>query len=547
MSTDLQTQIRNLAQEVERSHDPVTVEEIRLRIGARDDTEPLVGPAHRVGALPIPRGPWPAVIAAVVVILLVGALALMLPSAETPPPADSLPPPLDGEQILYTTSAVPGGFVLQDMRTIAGSYLLFLRQVEGNWIPTDGGFAIHGIEGRPFGMPQDPDGYIDGILEAVPGSREVEVAGRRAVVFETEFSQSDLTTSLIWVLGLDDQGGPFEVAAVGMGRDEVLAVAGGVHRAAVEDFRALESEITWDVRIGAPHNGFVYSPPARVSGLADQVDVALGVDLLYSRLAGAGGEATVVTTEDGEIVDTFGEAIRSTSGALYLHVPQDDLDAVLRAYPGIAELSPRQREARIDEYLEQIRGPVLSEDPYVIQAMSGPQPLFDTSALGVELPVVAATSDDILPQSMFEWPSSEQPAATEDRPVIVLGTVGQPNSNAAAVTILVWFTKTGTICSGTASDGGIGSGCGFEVLSRFGHAGGSYEETDDGVVSGEVSYVVPLETSVVQVVTPSGTFWQRPSGGYGVVPFGDTVGRPTSIVAYDADGDEIGDWSVASD
>jgi hypothetical protein len=51
---------------------------------------------------------------------------------------------------------------------------------------------------------------------------------------------------------------------------------------------------------------------------------------------------------------------------------------------------------------------------------------------------------------------------------------------------------------------------------------------------------------VVQIVTPSQSYWQRPLGGYGVVPFGDTVDRPTSIVAYDAEHNELGSWNLGS-
>ena len=547
MSTGLQTQIRRLAEHVDSAQDPVTVEEVRLMVEARDDTEPLVGPAPRVRGLDLPRSPWPALIAAVVVILLFGALAFLLPSDEPPPPADPVPPPFQSEQGFYTTSAVPDGFVLQDVWTIGESRVLFLREFEDTWIPSDGGFAIHGIFGRPFGLPEDPNGFLDGTLEAVPGSTEVEVDGRRGILFEMQFSQDGLIAPLIWVLGLDDQGGAYEVTAIGMSRDEVLAVAGGVQRLSGEDFLALGSDITWDVQVGAPHRAFAHTPSARVTDLAEDVDVAVGVDLLFSRLASAGGESTVVTTQDGEIVETFGQAIRSTSAALYLQVPEAGLDAALSAYPGSARLSPHQSGARFDRYAAQIRGAVLSEDPYVIQAKSGPEPRFDTSELGEELPLVPATSVDVVPLHLLSGSFGEEAAEVEERPVIVMGTARQPDSDHPAVTTLVWTTESGVTCEGTASDDGMGSACGFEIMSRFGLGGGSTTESDEGVIlSGDVGYTVPLETSVVQIVTPSRTYWQRPLGGYGAVPFGDTVDRPTSISAYDAEGNEIGEWVVGT-
>lgn len=546
MSTDLQTQIRHLAGLLDAGQDPVTADDVRRLVEGRDDTEPFVGPVPSVRGLWLSRRPWPAVVAALVVLLLFGALAWILPSGEPVPPADSFPPPSQSESGFYTTSAVPDGFVLQDTKTLGESSLLFLREFEDTWIPSDGGLAIHGIRGRPFGLPEDPDDYLDETLARVPGSTEVDVAGRRGILFETQFSQGELTAPLIWVLAIDDQGGLFEVVAAGLSRGEVLAVADGVQRISVEDFVELGPQIKWDVRVSMVLSGFEFSPPSRVTELADDVDAALGVDLLLSRLAYAGGESTVITTQDGEIVDSFGQAIRASSAALYLDVPAGGEDAVVRAYPGHADLSPARREARIDGYVEQLRGgQVLSEAPYVIQAARGPEPTFDPSQLGEELPLVPETSTDALPEFMFEGPADERAAATENRPVIILGTASQPNSDASPVTILVYFTETGVICVGTATDNGMGTGCGFEIDSHFGDGGGSTEESSEGV-TGEVNYIVPLETSIVQIATESQNYWQRPIGGYGVVPFGNTVERPTNITAFDADGNEIGSWPLES-
>lgn len=546
MSTDLQTQIRHLARHVESSQVPVTVDEVRLLVEGRDDTEPLVGPGPRVRGVDLPRSPWPAVVAAVVVLLLFGVFAWVFPG-DSVPPADTAPPPFERDPGYYATSEVPVGFVLQDMNTLGVSRVLFLREFEDTWIPSDGGFTITGVFGRPAGLSQDPDDYLGETLEAVPGSTRIEVAGRSGVLFETEFSQDGLTAPIIWVLGMDGEGGVFEVAAVGMRREEVLAVADGVHRVSVDDFLSLGSQITWDVRIDVQQDGFAYSPPSRVTDLADEVDVALGVDLLLSRLAGAGQEGTVITTEDGEIVESFGRAIRSTSADLYLEVPDGGEDAILSAYPGSAELAPQRRDARVDRYVEQVQvGSVLSEDPYVIQAAPSPEPRFDTSELGDELPLVPATSIDVLPDFMFSGPPADRAAATPARPVIIIGTAHQPASASPPVTVLVWFTETGVTCEGTASDDGMGSGCGFEIMSRFGLGGPSTLEEDGVLISGEVIYTVPVETSVVQIVTASRSYWQRPTGGYGVVSFGDTIEQPTVIVAFDVDGNEIGEWVVGT-
>lgn len=544
MSTDLKIQIREYAARVESGQTPVTVDEVRLLIEERDGTDPVVGwrPSRRRTSM---RRPWSALVAAVVLLLLFGALALVLPPGEPVPPADSLPPPLE-QSGYYTTSAVPDGFVLQDVYAFGGGAFVYLPISDGTWIPADGGLAVHGVPGRPFGVPEDPDGYLDATLEAVPGSTEVDIAGRRGILHEVEFRQDDLTTSLIWVLGADDRGGVFEVVAVGMSREAVVAVAEGVRRVSFDEFVTLGEELTWDVRVGVNHSGFGYSPPSRVTDLADEVDVAVGVDLLFSRLASAGEESTVITTDDGEIVETMGQTLRSTSAALYLRVSPEGEDAVLAAYPGSADLSPARRGARIDWYVDQISaGVVLSEDPYVIQAPPGPEPSFDVSGLGEELALVPATSADVVPDSLFERTvgivGNDVAVATRDRPVVVVGTVVQPDSDRTPeTTALIWFSASGFACDGSVSDGGFGSSCGYDVLVHFGQSGESY--SSEGI--GEISYTVPLETAVVQIVTESQSFWQRPVAGYGLVPYGDTVERPTELIAFNAAGDEIGRWDV---
>jgi hypothetical protein len=91
-----------------------------------------------------------------------------------------------------------------------------------------------------------------------------------------------------------------------------------------------------------------------------------------------------------------------------------------------------------------------------------------------------------------------------------MGTTRQPDSDGSEVTALVWFTGTGITCEGTGSDEGVGSACGFEILSHFGLGEGSTTESEGhDLISGDANYVVPLETSVVQIITESQTYWQR--------------------------------------
>jgi hypothetical protein len=144
----------------------------------------------------------------------------------------------------------------------------------------------------------------------------------------------------------------------------------------------------------------------------------------------------------------------------------------------------------------------------------------------------------VLPESFFDDEIfGARPAATEDLPVVVIGSVVQPDSDAPSVAGLLWFTDTGTPCLSAGDAESMGSGCGFELQTQFGVGG----ESNMGTYN-HVHYEVPLDTAVVQIVTATQDYWQRPIAGFGLVTFGDTVGRPTTIIAYDAEGNEIGRW-----
>jgi hypothetical protein len=89
----------------------------------------------------------------------------------------------------------------------------------------------------------------------------------------------------------------------------------------------------------------------------------------------------------------------------------------------------------------------------------------------------------------------------------------------------------------------MGTGCGFTPpLAQLGVTGESSLVGDDGFANGEITYNVPLETSVVQAIAGSETFWQRPIGGSGLFFYGGSIPKASTIIAYDAEGNEIGRW-----
>lgn len=553
MSTDLKRQIREYAALVDDGQEPVTIEEVRLRLDRRDETEPVVGLRPSVERrLPV-RRPWPAVVAAVVILVIFGVFVFVSPW-DDPPPADTLPDPMDRETGYYVPSDVPDGFVLQDVEVrqfIGGSSLTYLRGDDTFWRPDDGGFRIAEPFGSPLGLPEDSEEYLSEIVAANPGSSEVEVGGRPGVIHESEYVDGPVNTSLVSLVVVDDQGGVYQITASGMSREDVLSVAEGVGRVSLEEYVDLGFELDWDLMVSDFHEGYDYGVPQQIEDLATDVDVVLGMDVFRrSRFARSGSEGTtVITTEDGSVVESEEGPRVSRSVNLYIEAGDFDVRTVTSRledrFPA-PTFSPQVIETLTDQYIQEVRGgAVLAEDPYVIQAPTGPEPQFDPSDLGEELPLEPARSPDVIPESLFWGRLASVPVANEERPVVVIGTVSQPGSDAEPVTMLLWFTEVPGVNNGLATDESIGSGGGSYPLDRYGIGARGYTETEGSPdVIGEMAYSVPLETSVVQILTGSNSYWQRPAGGYGAVSWGDTINEPTTFIALDAEGAQIGEWEV---
>ncbi|MFP4553061.1 MAG: hypothetical protein ACLFRT_04315 [Actinomycetota bacterium] len=549
--TDLKTQIREYAAVVEREQEQITVEEVSLRCERRDGTDPVVGLSPSIERRFSVQRRWPALAAAVILLIIFGVFALVFPG-DDPPPADTLPDPMDRETGYYVPSEVPEGFVLQDMSASEfNRELVYLRETSGEWLPGDGGFHVGDPFMSPAGSPEDLESYLTDIVESNPGAARVEVGGRQGVIHEAEYADGPVATTLVSLVVVDDEGGVFEILALGMGRDEVLSIGEGVERVSDEEFLGLGPNLEWEFRMTDRHDGFAYEVPDEVEAQARGLEIALGLDVFVrsSIVRPVSNEAPVVTTEDGSIVEPEERSWSSSSVSLYLDVPDDEVLPVFEALRDEPiTVSPEVADEMTDRYVEEVRdGVVLSEDPYVIQAPRGPEPQFDTAALGEEMPLVPAESADVLPEMMFGGPrpgprSRSEPLATEDRPVIVIGTATHQPSGAEPLTAILWFGEWGGVNFSETRGSGYGSGGGNFPLQRFGIIG---ESRSSRFAVSDLSYSVPLETAVVQFIIDEGTFWQRPTAGYGVISQKYTEDpRPTSIIAYDAEGNQIGEREV---
>jgi hypothetical protein len=174
-------------------------------------------------------------------------------------------------------------------------------------------------------------------------------------------TQDDVTPNQVSVLEADGVGGFFEVTAVGMSRDEVLAVAEGVQRVSVEDFLDLGSEISWDLQTAVMHDSFAYQIPSFVEGIASKSRWRLG--LTYS---GPGSSASPTNRRWSQLKTVRSSKSdngpqKSSLGILYLTVPEDTIDdAVLTLdnEPSIlgVTLSPEHSQQRITKVRRFRRG-----------------------------------------------------------------------------------------------------------------------------------------------------------------------------------------------
>lgn len=444
---------------------------------------------------------------------------------------------------------VPDGFVLQDMAASEfNRELFYLRETSSAWLPGDGAIQVGDPFISPAGLPEHPEEFLTDIVEANPGATQVEVGGRQGVIYEVEYVDGPVDTTLVSLVVVDQRGGVFEIGASGMTQEEVLSIGERVERVSVGEFVDLGSDLEWDFRMSDRHDSFEYEMPADIESLAGSVDIALGLDVLArTRLARSDGtQGPVVTTADGSIVETEQRSWNSSSVSIYLDVPDEDVEEmydILRQERVTA--SPAVADELTDRYIKKVKdGVVLSQDPYVVQAPRGPEPQFDTSSLGVEMPFEPADSTDVLPETMSGGLGPE-PLATEDRPLIVIGTATRQPAGAEPLTAVLWFSELGGVNLGETRGGsGLGSSGGTLPLQRYGIIG---EHRSSRFAVSDLSYSVPLETAVVQFITDEGTFWQRPIAGYGVISQKYTEDpRPTSLIAFDAEGNQIGEWEVPS-
>ncbi len=505
------------------------------------------------------RRRWVVAVATALAILVVGIGSVLVLNRLTGPA--EVEPAAPGTEEASTTTVGPRvestGFFVAD--TAPDEYVLFeasahIRQGgtvtyvrdtgEVPWRPGDGGFRVTSLprllNRQADAGPQDGRVGAERVMEGARALQDVEelrIGSWPALLRESSLTQGGGQITHWSLLVHDGAGGMFEVSAVGMTRDEVLSVAQGVRMASFAELEVAAWSVSWTHQAFVPHDEFAYVIPDVISEVGRDVRVALGTDLLAPRLAYTAGEPGPPALESTVGIVTFTVKDGLEDGTVAALVSED---------PGVLglTLSAKSEQRYIDRFVEAMnQGAVLSDVPRVVQAPPGPEPAFDPSTLGQEAPLVALESMDVALDTMLasgEESFAVEPAiATADRPIVAVGTLDPPG-NLSQTSYLIWFTEPDDVCEAVVWPTGSGSGCGGPV------AGTSYGATGSGSEGGQttISYSVPPETSVVQFVTRDGDYWQRPNTGHGLFSWGRDVLRPTEMVAYAADGSELGRWKI---
>lgn len=547
MSMDLATQIRQYAQQVDADQEPLTVGEVMDRYADRSSVRAL--PPQE----PDRRRFWVAAAVAAVVVLAFGLVAWLLRSENPYPAVDSFPAPVieQTESAYMAPAFVPEGFELVLADAEPGLYwmsnLMYRRQTgDSVWTPEDGAFSITTRAAGVSDLPGDPgtdelasalDERLDQVLNLVPGAVELEVSGQRAILYETPLDETGFAASQVSLL-IDHGGGASTwIIAAGMTGDDVVAIAETLEQVPLADLRNMALTVSWTHLATFIEETVDYQVPETVEEASENYVVMRGVDLLQrSPLVSALQEPETPVT--GVRGGAFGYVLTTAQP----HLAPAAVYAALEQAEGISSvgISPDLVAHEIKTFYDQTRpGTVLAENPFIVQAPQPERPDFDTAPLGEEIPLIPVTDASVIPE-VFLPPgvaSSPHALATSEYPMVVLGQPRTPDGTIHPTALVVSQFTSGEICPTEITDTSSSRICAFPT--------GSYGALGFIGSNDNIPYHVPPNTSVVQIITQEASYWQQPIGGYGIIPNGTQIGRPTELAAFTTNGTEIARWTVS--
>jgi hypothetical protein len=547
MTDPIRDQIRSLiATIVEDRPDPIPFEDVRAMTSAR----------RAPG-----RGPLLAPAVFVAVLVMVGFVALLRP------PADIGPVVTDPTST--TTDAGPvvesGGLTMTRVRVGELPAGLVLEVWEGGFQPFGGSLVSFGPGAGWSGPGPRPQltvvthSLMDRptldtlqVLERLQSAHgtdsvtEMTVRARPAFIVERPDQSDGWTVAL---LVLESAELVSEVQAEGLDAADVVAAAVSL-RAVDADTSRQEAidEIGWDLRVlAASEDTETYRQGLLQVDGVEQVTLRTpwfgSRDLFFEAQSDS---APTTTSADAQPADTV-RAFEYVEALVHLD-DNTDIDAVAAVISELEDsvrigFSPAIATSRTLAFLDQLLAgaELIHDDPPIHQPIPGASPNFDTSDLGIDVPLHPATADDVIPARLVEAILSPPgfPRPTEPEPMagpfFHLGRLDDGSRLLAAFggaypEYFVWHYMPHL-------EGFSTSGAGSSL------AGYGYGVTGASSGPGDAHYVfisVPLNTAVYTYELSSDTrYQQQPVGGHGVLPLAAQSG---TVTAYDQDGNILGRW-----
>jgi hypothetical protein len=557
MSDQLRETVRSaIAEMVAESPEPLAYERV-ITIGDR--------PAAR-------RSVW-ALAAFLVVVVAVGAVALLRPLGDPVPPVADIPSITEDvaaaalPSVFVASARVPDGFgLVQAEREFgdAGTLLVYTPSgTDGGSSDTDPELLISTSTPRIPDFPPDIEVITQRLDAAYPNATitGTTVRGQPAFLIDPGGSETDgWTTALV---AIEESGLISEVQGRHIDPGEILAVARGLVSVSREEFEQRAVEATdWDLRIHASTD----KPDRLLDNLTgipgvESITVStlrLGGSTLALRIQSDPSQQVPTTTEpvatdpdpattdpDPVILERIRVMVTLQGGT--------DPEAVSAAIHDLGDFvrvsySPAIGATISQEYLETVLGDaqIIHQDPVIYQPLPGPQPGFDTSNLGTEVDLKAATASTVFSDSTLELIESSGRGLllgadpTPGRgPIIHIGSVDD------GTRLVLAFINDRDYLEMNVHGSGAGSGTStLGAFYDYGETGGSSSGS-----RWHIRVRVPLETSVVVLELDNGTtLWQRPIAGYGLFPAeGPEEVRPSgTISALTANGTTIDRWRASS-
>ncbi|MBK5267142.1 MAG: hypothetical protein JJE47_06865 [Acidimicrobiia bacterium] len=384
-----------------------------------------------------------------VVVVAVAAVAWLRPVGDSVPPVADIPS-ITGDvgsaalpSVFAVPTRVPDGFklVIVECGFLDDGTVLEYVPAGGSYDPT-AELLIAIFPPRSPEVSDDPDVIAERLATAYPNATitETSVRGQPGFLIDRDGSVTDTWTAA--VLTIEQSGLLSEVQGRFVDPAEVLAVARGLVSVPREEFEQLAVEaINWDLQVTA----WILEPDRLLSLLADVSgveSVALstlrldGLDIVSmiasdpsrqspTTTAKIPATSEPVTTEPDPLVP---ERVPRVMVTLERGANPEAVAAEILAVGDFIQVgySPAIGAAISQQYMDDVLGDaeIIHQNPLMYQPLPGPESRFDTSTLGTEVKLEAATASTEFTEATLQTIDDlRQRRVSVQGPIIHIGSI----------------------------------------------------------------------------------------------------------------------------